>query len=148
MIEVQSTEESNMTNRDELADLEAERDRLRSMIALYEQPDISFPELPAWFWRVLLGIGGVIAAVVAVEMLAGQIDPSLVIFLVVFLSLTAYISTRKINAFGRSMRVFDLLSHLILIANPKPGAPELRDRLSNCEARIRQLEEGRPRATS
>jgi hypothetical protein len=79
-------------------------------------------------------------------MLAGQIDPSLVIFLIVFLGLTAYISTRKINAFGTSMRIFDLLSYLVLIANPTPGAPELRDRLSNCEARIMQLKERRPRA--
>src|SRR3974390_909169 len=94
--------------RDELADLEAERDRLRSLIALYERPDIGFPELPVWFRNVLLGIACVIAALVAFGMLAGQIDPTLVIFSVVFLVLTAYISTRKINAFGTSMRIFDL----------------------------------------
>jgi hypothetical protein len=77
-------------------------------------------------------------------MLAGEIDPSLVIFSVVFLGLTAYISTRKINAFGTSMRIFDLLSHLALTASPTPGADELHDRLLNCEARIMQLRERRP----
>jgi hypothetical protein len=138
-----------MTDRyDELASLEAERDRLKTLIAYYERPEIGFPELPAWFGYVLLGIVGLVGLYVAVEMLAGQIDPSLVIFLVVFLGVTAYIFTRKINAFGATMRVFDLLSHLALIASPTPGAPELRDRLSNCERKIMQLRERRPRATS
>ncbi|MBV9457797.1 MAG: hypothetical protein JO141_09840 [Bradyrhizobium sp.] len=136
-----------MTDRDELTELEAERDRLRTMIALYEHPDIGFPELPLWLQRVLVGAGGGVAALVGIWMLAGEIDPWLVIFLVVFLSLTAYISTRKINAFGTSVRIFDLLSYLALAASPTPGAGELRDRLSNCEARIMQLRERRPRAT-
>jgi hypothetical protein len=127
--------------RDELADLEAERDRLRSLIAYYERPDIGFPELPGWFSYVLLGIAGVVAVLVGAEMLAGQIDPSLVIFAVVFLTLTAYISTRKINAFGTSMRVFDLLSFLTLTTLPGPGAGELRQRLSNCEIRITELKQ-------
>ena len=137
-----------MTDRDELIELEAERDRLRTMIALYEHPDIGFPELPPWLRYVLLGASTCVAALVAVWMLAGQIDPLLVIFLVVFLSLTAYISTRKINAFGTSVRIFDLLSYLALTASPTPGASELRDRLSNCERKIMQLRERRPRATS
>jgi hypothetical protein len=77
-------------------------------------------------------------------MLAGQIDPLLVIFLVVFLVLTAYISTRKINAFGTSVGVFDLLSYLALTASPTPGAGELRQRLLNCESRIMELRERRP----
>ena len=137
-----------MTDQDELANLEAERDRLRNMIALYEHPDIGFPELPLWLQRVLIGAACGVAALVAVWMLAGQIDPLLVIFLVVFLSLTAYISTRKINAFGTSLRIFDLLSYLALTASPTPGADELRDRLSNCERKIMQLRERRPSATS
>jgi hypothetical protein len=133
-----------MTDRDELADLEAERDRLRDLIAYYERPDIGFPELPAWFWYVLLGIASVVAVLVAGGMLAGQIDPTLVIFSVVFLSLAAYISTRKINAFGTSMRVFDLLSYVTLTTLPGPRAGELRQRLSNCESRIMELRERRP----
>jgi hypothetical protein len=133
-----------MTDEDELAELEAERDRLRSMIALYEHPDIGFPELPLWLRRVLMGAACGVAALVAIWMLARQIDPSLVIFLIVFLVLTAYISTRKINAFGTSVRVFDLLSYLALTASPAPGAPELRQRLSNCESKIMQLRERRP----
>lgn len=133
-----------MSNQDELAELEAERDRLRSMIALYEHPDIGFPELPLWLRRVLMGASCGVAALVAVWMLAGQIDPLLVIFLVVFLVLTAYISTRKINAFGTSVGVFDLLSYLALTASPTPGAGELRQRLLNCESRIMELRERRP----
>jgi hypothetical protein len=133
-----------MTDRDELADLEAERDRLRSLIALYERPDIGFPELPSWLWYVLLGALCVMAALVAADMLTGQVDPTLVIFSVVFLVLTAYISRRKINAFGTSMRIFDLLSYLALTMSPTPGEPELRQRLSNCESKIMQLRERRP----
>jgi hypothetical protein len=132
-----------MTDRDELADLEAERDRLISLIALHEQPDIGFPALPAWFCYVLLGIASVIAVLVAAGMLAGQIDPMLVIFAVVFLALTAYISTRKINAFGKSMRVFDLLSYVTLTTLPGPRAPELRQRLLACESRIMELKDRR-----
>jgi hypothetical protein len=143
------TEVRSMTDRDELANLEAERDRLRTMIDYYERPDIGFPELPPWFRYVLLGIFCVIGAFLAAGMLGGQIDPILLIFSVVFLVLTAYIFTRKITVFGTSMRIFDLLSHLALTASPTPGANELRDRLSNCEARIMQLKitqvkEGRP----
>ena len=143
MIEVLVVE-NGMTDRDELADLEAERDRLRSLIAYYERPDIGFPQLPVWFRYVLLGILCVIGVLVAAGMLAGEVDPSLVIFSVVFLSLTAYISTRKINAFGTSMRVFDLLSFVTLTTLPGPRAPELRERLSNCESKIMELRERRP----
>jgi hypothetical protein len=133
-----------MTDEDELSDLEAERDRLRSLLVYYERPDIGFPELPVWLRHVLIGVLCVMAIWVAAEMLAGQIDPILVIFLVVFLSLTAYISTRKINAFGTSMRVFDLLSYLALTTSKTPGEPELRQRLLNCESKIMQLRERRP----
>ena len=132
-----------MSDQDELANLEAERDRLQSLLAYYDRPDIGFPELPAWFCHVLVGIGCVIGVFVAAGMLAGEIDPSLVIFSVVFLVLTAYISTRKINAFGTSIRVFDLLSFLTLTTLPGPRAPELRQRLSSCESRIMELKERR-----
>lgn len=141
---MQSAEAKSMTDRDELSDLEAERDRLRSLLAYYERPDIGFPELPIWFRYVLIGIASIVAVSVAVGMLAGQIDPTMVIFSVVFLSLTAYISMRKINAFGTSMRVFDLLSYLALTTSRTPGEPELRQRLSNCESKIMQLKERRP----
>jgi hypothetical protein len=137
-----------MTDQDELAELEAERDRLRSLLAYYERPDIGFPELPVWLRYALIGALCLVAVWVAAQMLTGLLDPKLVIFLVVFLSLTAYISTRKINAFGTSMRIFDLLSYLALTASPTPGESELRQRLLNCESKIMQLGERRPRATS
>ena len=70
----------DMTERDdELADLEAERDRLKSLIALYARPEIGFPELPGWFGYVLVGVVGLVGIYVAVEMLTGQIEPSLVL---------------------------------------------------------------------
>ena len=133
-----------MTDQDELAGLEAERNRLRFMISCYEQPEIGFPELPLWFRYVLFGITCGVCVYVAVEMLTGQIDPSLVVFSIVFLGLTAYIFTRKVNAYGTTMRVFDLLSHATLAASPTPGAGELRERLSNCESRIMELKERHP----
>jgi hypothetical protein len=132
-----------MIERDELAELENELDRLRALLAFYESPGIGFPALPGWFCYVLLGITSVIAALVAAGMLAGQIDPALVIFTVVFLVVTAYISTRKINAFGEPMRVFDLLSYVALTTLPGPRGPELRQRLSNCESRIMDLKDRR-----
>src|SRR6202012_1436927 len=132
-----------MSDQDELTELEAERDRLRLLLAYYERPETGFPELPVWLRYALLGALCLVAVWLAVEMLTGLVDPALVIFLVVFLSLTAYISTRKINAFGTSMRIFDLLSYLALIASPTPGEGELRQRLLNCESKIMQLKERR-----
>ncbi len=115
------------------------------MIAYHERLDMAFPELPLWFRYVLLGISCGIGVFVVAGVLAGQIALSWVIFLVVFLVLTAYISTRKINVFGTSMRIGDLLSFFTLAAtHPEPGAPEVRQRLSNCEARIMESKERRP----
>jgi hypothetical protein len=133
-----------MSDQDDLADLEAERDRLRSLIAYCERPDIGFPELPTWFCYILAGIVGIVGVVVAADMLEGEIDPSLVIFAVVFVTLTAYISTRKINAFGARMRVFDLVSYLALSVFPGPKASDLRQRLSKCESKIMEMKERRP----
>jgi hypothetical protein len=135
-----------MTYRDELAELEAERDRLQSMIAYHERAGLSLHlDLPLWFRLVLLGIACGIGALVIAGVLADQISLSYVVFAVVFLAVTAYISTLKFSVFGTSMRVGDLVGFLTLTPTiPTPGAPEIRQLLSDCETQIMKLKERRP----
>jgi hypothetical protein len=88
---------TNMTDQDELAQLEAERDRLLSMIAYQNGPfyrtSLKF-RAPAWFVVgaivLICGIGALIVA----GLLAGQISASGLVFSVVGLTLLAYILTK------------------------------------------------------
>ncbi|MGX9428681.1 MULTISPECIES: hypothetical protein [Bradyrhizobium] len=143
MIEVTS-----VAYRDELAELEAERDRLRSMIAYHERPVVerpvfAFPQPPLWVRFVLVGIAGGIGALVVAGVLAGQISLSFVVFSVVLLALAAYILPLKFSVFGTSMRVGDLLGFVGTFPPQlaTPGAPEARQRLLDCEAQITKLKE-------
>ncbi|MGY3623025.1 hypothetical protein [Bradyrhizobium sp. USDA 10063] len=143
MIEVRS-----VTYRDELAELEAERDRLRSMIAYHECPALDFPQLPQlplWLRFVLVGIACGIGALIVAGVLAGQISVSFVVFSVVFLALAAYILPLKFSVFGTSMQIGDLVGFLGTFPPQlaTPGEPEVRQRLSDCEAKIMKLKERR-----
>jgi hypothetical protein len=131
MIEVKS-----VIHRDELAELETERDRLRSMIAYHTRPSFDFPQLPLWFRFVLIGIACGIGALMVAGVLAGQISLSFAVFSVVFLAVAAYILTVKFSVFGTSMRIGDFLDYLTT-----PGAPEARQRLLDCETQITKLKE-------
>jgi hypothetical protein len=85
-----------MAGRDELAQLEAERDRLLSMIAYHNRSPFRGPAgspAPAWFVAVAVaGICGIGFTILA-GVFAGQISPSSLLFLVVGLPLLAYILT-------------------------------------------------------
>lgn len=134
-----------MAYDDELAALEAERDRLRSMIAYQERPSLNFPLTPNWFRFVVFGVTCGIGVLIAAGVLAGQIDLSFVVLSIVFLALAAYILTGKMNVFGSSIRVGDIFG--ILALSPElstPGESQIRQRLADCEVRIMQLKEGRP----
>jgi hypothetical protein len=135
-----------MPDRDEPADLEAERDRLLSMTAYHKRATLRVNlSLAPWVRFVLLGITCGVGALMVAAIAAGQIDLPMVAFPVVFLVLAAYISTRRINLFGTSMLVAEIMSFLTLSPPlPTPGDADVRQRFSDCEARIAELKEGRP----
>jgi hypothetical protein len=141
---------TNMAGQDELAQLEAERDRLLSMIAYHNGPLYRSPggfRAPAWFVVVAIAIICGIGVSIVAGILAGQISASGVLFLVVGLPLLAYISTRRITMFGTRLFVGEILALFGGIAAPieRPaGELEAHQRLADCEARILKLKEGRP----
>jgi membrane-associated HD superfamily phosphohydrolase len=137
-----------MADRDELAQLEAERDRLLSMIAYQNGPfyrtSLKF-RMPALFVVVAIAIIFVVAALIVAGILAGQISASGLLFSVVGLALLAYILTRRITVFGSSFFSGEILLPLGdgIVARP-PGEREAHQRLADCEARIMKLKEARP----
>jgi hypothetical protein len=144
-----------MAGQDELVQLEAERERLLSMIAYHNRPFFRVPPTRAPNWFVVIAIANIcgFGVLIVAAVFAGQIDPLvfiLLIFLVVALPLLAYISTRKITLFGVTFHVGDVL--VVLFSSPehpvgpaaRPGEPQVLQRLAECEARIRKLKEGRP----
>jgi hypothetical protein len=135
-----------MAGRDELAQLEAERDRLLSMIAYHNRPLLRVPALsPAPAWFVVVAIAGIcgIGVTILAGVFAGQISASSLLFLVVGGPLLAYISTRKITVFGTTLFMGEILALFFLVPVGRPvGESEARQRLADCEARIMELKEG------
>jgi hypothetical protein len=121
---------ANMADRNELAQLEAERDRLLSMIAYHNGPFyrmFSLPRPPTWFVVAAVAIICAIGLAMIAGTFAGQISASSFLFLVVGLPLLAYILSRLVGNVERPA-----------------GEPEIYQRLADCEARIIKLKEGRP----
>jgi hypothetical protein len=121
---------TNMADRNELAQLEAERDRLLSMIAYHNGPFyrmFSLPRTPTWFGVAAVAIICAIGLAMITGTFAGQISASDFLFLVVGLPLLAYILSRLVGNVERPA-----------------GEPEIYQRLADCEARIIKLKEGRP----
>jgi hypothetical protein len=138
-----------MAGRDELAQLEEERDRLLSMIAYHNRPLFRGPAgSPARAWFVVVAVAGIcgIGFTILAGVFAGQISASSLLFLVVGLPLLAYILTRKITVFGTSLLMGEILG-LFLGVFVTPGRPagefQARQRLADCEARIMELKGGR-----
>jgi hypothetical protein len=139
---------TNMADQDELAQFEAERDRLLSMIAYQNGPfyriSLKF-RTPAGFVVVAIAIIFVIAALIMAGILAGQISASGLVFLVVAFALLAYILTRRITVFGSSFFAGEIVvpfgDGIVVRA---PGEREAYQRLAECEARIMKLKESRP----
>jgi hypothetical protein len=137
---------TGMANQDELAQLEAERDRLLSMIAYQNGPfyqiSLKFRML-AWFGVVAVVILFVIAALMVAG--AGQISASGIVFSVVGSALLAYILARKMTVFDRPFFAGEILIPFgdRNVTRP-PGEAEAHQRLAACEARIMKLKEGRP----
>ncbi|WP_159009720.1 hypothetical protein [Bradyrhizobium sp. S69] len=137
---------NNMADRDELAQLEAERDRLLSMIGFQNGPFYQIPlnfRMLAWF--VVVAIIFVAAALNVAGILAGQISVSGLVFSVVGLALLAYILVRRNTVFDSPFFAGEILvtSGDGIVATP-PGEREAHQRLAECEARIVKLKEGRP----
>jgi hypothetical protein len=134
-----------MAGQNELAELEAERDRLLSMITYHNGPFYRTPpgsRAPAWFVVAAIAIICGIGVSIVAGIFAGQISASGFLFLVVGLPLLAYILTRKITVFSITFRVGDILTGSP--TEQPAGEPETRQRLADCEARIVKLKEGRP----
>jgi hypothetical protein len=131
-----------MTGQDELAQLEAERDRLLSMMAYHNrqvfQVPFQVPGPPVWTWfvaaAVICGIGVSIVAGVFARQIA-----AIFIFLLVGLPLLAYI---KVKVFGIRISLLEIMT--LTPPSESAGEPETRQRLADCEARIMKLKEGRP----
>jgi hypothetical protein len=133
-----------MAGQDELAQLEAERDRLLSMIAYHDGPVLQTSpwfQIPPWLRWVAVGMICGIGALIVAGIVAGQIALSGLVFSVVFLGLAAYILTRKITVFGINFRVGDTLTGWP--TRQPAGEPEARRHLADCEARIMKLKESR-----
>ena len=134
-----------MAGRDDLAQLEEERDRLLSMIAYHNRPLLRGPALspaPAWFVVVAIAVICGIGVSIVAGVIAGQISASAILFLVVGLPLLAYILTRKIAVFGTSLFMGEILA-LFLGGSGRPaGESEACQRLADCEARIMELKGG------
>ena len=118
-----------MVDQNELAHLEAERDRLLSMIAYHNGPFYrmsSMLQTPAWFAVIAAIIICAIGIAMVAGLFAGQISSSDFLFLVVGLPLLTYILSRLTTGFREPA-----------------GEPQIRQRLADCEARIMKLKEGR-----
>jgi len=145
-----------MTGQDELAQLEAERDRLLSMIAYHNGPFYpmrrgyssrgvpplasSGPQMPGWLELAGIAIICGIGILMVAGFFAGQIPASNLLFVVVGLPLLAYLFAQKVTLFGINFRAGELLA---LGSEQIAGEPEALQRLADCEARIAKLKEGR-----
>jgi hypothetical protein len=127
-----------MTGQDELAQLEAESDRLRSMIAYHRGSDL---QTPAAAHLVAIGMMVGIVILLATRLFSGQINLYQLVLLVVFLALSAYVLTRKITIFGITFYVGDALA--LGGSGPPAGEPETLQRLAECEKQIFKLKAGR-----
>jgi uncharacterized iron-regulated membrane protein len=120
-----------MVDQKELAQLEAERGRLLSMIAYHNGPFYrpfypmsSALQTPPWFFIIAaISIFAVGIAMVA-GFFAGQISISDFLILVVGLPLLTYILSRLTTG---------------LRLHESAGEPQVRQRLAECEARIAEL---------
>ncbi|MBR1122066.1 hypothetical protein JQ628_11120 [Bradyrhizobium lablabi] len=119
-----------MPDQNELAQLEAERDRLLSMIAYHNGPFYrmsSAAQTPVWFFVIAAIIICAVGIAMVAGVFAGQISASDFLLLVVCLPLLAYFASR-----------------LTGVLDQPAGEPQVRQRLAECEARIMKLKEGRP----
>src|SRR5882762_3073370 len=92
--------------------LEAERDRLRSMIACHDDPSIGMLQdrPPVWFVVIAAAAICTIGISLVAGVFVGQISASSLLFLVVALPLLAYIFSRKITVFGSKVLVGEILA--------------------------------------
>jgi hypothetical protein len=132
----------NMAGRDDLAQLEAERDRLLSMIAYHHGPFYPTPSEARREWANVFAIALICGLGVsfATGLFAGGLY-ALGFLVLVCSALLAYFFTRKVTVFGVTFQVGDAL---LLAPNGRPvGEREALQRLADCEARIAKLKEGR-----
>lgn len=143
-----------MADLDELAQLETERDWLRSMIA-YQKRRNPVPIVAAFQnkWAdavaigVLSGFGIVFVVGFSLALLAVLLAVQFYIGLLILIgvALLAYLLTRKVTIFGVRYYVGEALVAIVCPAGPAetPGESQTLQRLAECDARIARLKEGR-----
>lgn len=122
-----------MAEHDELAQLEAERARLLSMIAYQNRP------ISPWLRTTAIGVLCGIAIFIVVAIAYGQNSVSDLILFIVVVGLSGYILTRKITVFGTTIPMIAVITLSPL--GPPAGELETRQRLADCEARITKFKE-------
>jgi nitrate reductase NapE component len=129
-----------MAGLDEIAELEAERDRILSMIAYHNSGFYSKPSEARQEWSNAFAIAAV--CVFGALCVAGLFSMGLFavgILVSAGVALLAYFFTRKVTLFGVTFQVGEAL---LLAPNGRPaGEPETLQRLAHCEARIAKLKE-------
>jgi hypothetical protein len=126
-----------MADLDELAQLETERDRTRSMIAFHHGPFYEglIGQTPRWLAATVVVIVGAAGAFLIAGALAALVASSVLV-------LAVYIFSRPVTIFGVTFRAGDLLNELSTVPTDRPaGEPEALQRLAHCEARIKELKQ-------
>ena len=136
------------TEQNELAQLEAERNRLLSMIAYHKGPYSreAIDSVPIWHGAL---IASVISGVVIAALL-GLSDDRFSLYLIAWMVLPAslvsgaYILARGSTVFGIKFDLATVIGAIYMAPTGQPaGEPEALQRLAHCDARIRQLKTDR-----
>jgi hypothetical protein len=129
-----------MAGHDELARLESERDRLRSVVAYYNGPLNRMPwgegRAPEWLVVAVVVVVCGIAVALLAGIAAGQVSPWGLVLILIGLPVLAVIFSRV------GFLTFDVGDTVIVIPylSWRPvGEGEARARLAECETRIAKL---------
>ncbi len=129
-----------MAGHDELARLESERNRLRSVIAYYDGPPYRMQwgdgRAPRWLVVAVVVVVCGIAVALLAGIIAGQVSPWGLVLILIALPVVAVIFSRV------GFRIFDVGDTVIVIPYLfwwPIGEDEARARLAECETRIAKL---------
>jgi hypothetical protein len=130
-----------MSQQNELNQLEEERIRLQSMVDHHNPPRL----VPLWVWACVLlaGFAILLGRVLISGLMAGEYTLSSVAAWSAILGLLAYLVTRPITFWGVETTFFEVVLGLLSgFPSGRPaGEPQIRQRLADCETRIKKLKE-------
>ena len=135
-----------MSHQNELDKLEAVRARLQSMID-YHNPTVDYRNpststtIPLWVVGLCAGMLSLLGWIFVSGVIAGEYSLLNVVALTIVLALMALIGMRKITVFGIPITVFELI--FLVPGGQTAGEPQIRQRLADCETKIKKLKERR-----